>query len=352
MNWGNNRTLRCRRTAWRILYAGICCVTLYGLASAATGGPTPKPQPERSWESYFGVAILPTGRAIVVGDKGVVMITEDQGKTWTRRELVRDGKYYDLYSLAFTADGAHGWVVGDDATIFRTDDQGTTWTPQKAPAGTMGALLKVAVADAQSACASGEHGIILCTSDGGATWNMQKFQDLAFFDIAMTDPTNAWAVGEFSTVLHTDDAGKSWKVQAGGDRMGKPDPLFAIAFANKNDALAVGLTGDSLITTDGGKTWKPADLSVGHRSFYAVSPVPAKPGEFYAGGEEGMAALITDSHVSPVDSGTSNAITAAAFSPRFALAVGLAGTLVRSDDGGQHWYSVTRREQALQSWAQ
>jgi photosystem II stability/assembly factor-like uncharacterized protein len=65
-----------------------------------------------------------------------------------------------------------------------------------------------------------------------------------------------------------------------------------------------------------------------------------------------MAALITGNRVSPVDSGTSNAITSAAFSPRFALAVGLSGTLVRSDDGGQRWYSVTTREQALQTWAQ
>ena len=352
MNLGNNRRIGGQRTAWWVLYAGICCVALYGVASAATGGPQPAPQPERSWENYFGVAILPSGRAIVVGDKGVVMTTEDQGRTWTRQQLVRDGKYYDLYSLAFTADGARGWVVGDNSSIFRTDDHGTTWVPQKAPAGTMGALLKVAVADAQSACASGEHGIILCTSDGGSTWTMQKFQDLGFFDIAMTNPTNAWAVGEFSTVLHTDDAGKSWKVQAGGDRMGKPDPLFAIAFADTNNALAVGLTGSSLVTSDGGKSWKPADLSVGHRSFYTVSPVPAKPDEYYAGGEEGVAALITDGRVSRVDSGTSNAITSSAFSPRFALAVGLSGTLMRSDDGGQHWSSVTSREQALQTWAQ
>jgi photosystem II stability/assembly factor-like uncharacterized protein len=318
----------------------VAVVAFAGVAGAATVAQQSTMQPRRSWENYFGVTILPSGRAVVVGDKGVVMTTDDHGRTWSRQQLKRGKKYYDLYSVGFESAGLHGWTVGDNGTIFHTDDSGATWSQQPAPAGASIALLKVAAIDARKACASGEQGVILCTSDGGVIWNLQKFQDIGFFDIAFADANDGWAVGEFATVLQTNDGGKSWKVQSGGDRMGKSDPYFAIAFSGEHDGLAVGLIGSALESNDSGKTWKASDLSVENRSYYTVSAIPARTGEFYAAGEDGMGVLIARGRVSKVQSGTSNAITSVAFSPQFAIAVGLHGTLLRSDDGGQHWHSV------------
>ena len=306
-------------------------------------------QPDRSWESYFGVAILPSGRVAVVGDKGVVMVTDDQGKTWARQQLVNGIKYFDLYSVGFTADGKNGWAVGDHGTIFHSDDSGSSWRLQKI--ASTDALLKVAVIDAEKVCAVGEHGAVACTSDGGANWNVQQFKDIDFFDLAFTDADNGWAVGEFSTVLNTNDGGKTWKFQTGGDRTAAQDPYFAIAFAGQY-GVVVGQSGAALTSADGGKSWKPADLSIEHRSFYALTAVPTQADEFYAGGENGVAGLITKGQVSELPSGTSSAITSAAFSPRFAMAVGLSGTLLRSDDGGQHWQSLNNEQPALQTRAQ
>jgi len=68
-------------------------------------------------------------------------------------------------------------------------------------------------------------------------------------------------------------------------------------------------------------------------------------------GENGVAALVTGGKASQVQSGTSNAITAVAFSPRLAMSVGLLGTLLRSEDGGQHWHMLNTGGQALQTGA-
>ena len=352
MNRGQNRGIEGLTPAWLTLCACVWFVALSGVAAATPGVQQPTAQPGRSWENYFGVAILPSGRAVVVGDKGVVMITDNQGQTWIRRQLKKGLKYYDLYSVAFAADGSSGWAVGDDGVIFHTDDQGATWSEQKTPAGVSGALMKVAVTGAQKACAAGEHGVIVCTSDGGANWNLQNFGDIGLFDLAFSDADNGWAVGEFETILHTGDGGRSWKVQAGGDRFKATDPYFAIAFGRGHDGLAVGLSGRALETSDGGKTWKPANLSIEHSSYYAIAAAPTRAGAFYVAGEDGVAALVAGAQLSQMQSGTSNAIAAIALSDRFAMAVGLSGTLLRSDDGGQHWNSLNNREQALQNRAQ
>jgi photosystem II stability/assembly factor-like uncharacterized protein len=349
MNRGQYWGIGWLKQVWR---AALCAGVLYACVAgvAAADASNAAPQPDRSWESYYGVAILPTGRVVVAGDKGVVMTTDDGGRTWTRQELKRGPKYFDLYSVAFTPDASRGWAVGDEGVIFRTDDRATTWIEQKGPPGLNSALLKVAVFDAQRFCASGEHGVLLCTSDGGANWNLQKFRDIGFFDVLFTDSNNVWAVGEFATLMHSTDGGKTWQVGNGGE-IGKGDPLFSIAFEG-NQGLAVGLIGTSLQTSDGGKTWQAHELPIGHRSLYTVATVPSQAGEFYAAGEQGLAFLITNGEVTSVPSGVADAIAASAFSPRYGIATGLSGTLLRSDDGGRHWRSLLNKQHMLLTDAQ
>ena len=192
--------------------------------------------------------------------------------------------------------------------------------------------------------------MLLCTSDGGANWNLQKFQDFGFYDVVFTDPNNVWAVGEFATMLHSGDGGKTWQALNGGE-MGKGDPLFSISFDGRQ-GLAVGLIGSALQSGDGGKTWRARELSTGHRSLYTVAAVPTLAGQFYAAGEQGSAALITNGELMTVSSGVADSIAGSAFSPGFGLAVGLSGTLLGSDDGGRHWRSLLNKERALLTQAQ
>jgi len=317
-----------------VLWAGLLTIGRLTIAPAAEGegiGAASRP-----WENYFGVAILPGDRAIVIGDKGVVMTSTDKGGTWTRIQLTKNSQYLDLYSVAFTPDGSRGWAVGDGGTIFRTDDRGTTWTLQSSAATS--ALLKIAVIDAQKACAVGEHGVVICTEDGGANWTVKKFEDLVFFDVVFTDPTHGWAVGEFSTTIRTTDGGKTWNIQTGGKRVVTFDPYFAIVFKSATDGLVLGLNGIDLQTTDGGNTWKAGTLPDQHRSFYAATTVPSDGSTiYYVGGEDGMTARVVDGKVIRTATVTSNSITSVAFSSSFGLAVGLSGTVMRTEDGGQNW---------------
>jgi photosystem II stability/assembly factor-like uncharacterized protein len=302
----------------------------------AEGDQPLRPISGRTWENYFGVAILQGDRAVVVGDKGLIMISDDQGHTWQRRQMKKGFKYYDLYGVAFAPDGVHGWAVGDGGAIFHSNDRGATWSGEESKQ--TAALLKVAAMDAQHACAVGEHGVVLCTTDGGTTWNAKKFEDFVFFDLAFKDSNNGWAVGEFATTLRTTDGGRTWAIQTGGQRNLTSDPSFAIAFENPSNGLILGLNGEDMATDDGGKTWKPGTLAGQHRSFYAATAMP--PGDssgIYIGGQDGVTARVAGGEVLPVPSATANSITALALSPHLGLAVGMGGTIMRSTDEGQHW---------------
>ena len=329
---GNRARLK---SAWRLLLCAVLLTIGWSTAARAADeegvGPASRP-----WENYFGVALLAGDRAVIVGDKGVVMSSTDKGTTWTRIQLTKDRKYLDLYGIAFTPDGSRGWAVGDGGTIFRTDDRGTTWTMQTAPVNS--ALLKIAVIDAQKACAVGEHGVVICTEDGGANWTLKKFEDLVLFDVVFTDPNHGWAVGEFSTTVRTIDGGKTWSIQTGGKRVVTFDPYFAIVFKSTNDGLVLGLNGIDMQTTDGGNTWKAGTLPDQHRSFYSAVAVPTNGSSvYYVGGEDGMTARVVDAKVIRTATVTSNSITSVAFSSDLGMATGLSGTVMRSADGGQNW---------------
>jgi photosystem II stability/assembly factor-like uncharacterized protein len=334
------RTARLK-SIWLLTLCVSLCISCWQTAALATDsgdqqgvGPASRP-----WENYFGVAILSNDRTVVVGDKGVVMTSTNRGSTWTRIQLTKDRIYNDLYSLAFTPDGSRGWAVGDGGSIFRTDDRGSTWKQQTS--GQSAALLKIAVVDAQRACAVGEHGLVLCTDDAGAHWNTQKFEDLVFFDVVFTDSNHGWAVGEFSTTIRTVDGGKTWSVQTGAKRIVTLDPYFAIVFKNTSDGLVLGLNGIDMQTRDGGNTWQAGSLPDQHRSFYAAVAAPANGADvFYVGGEDGITARVIDNKVVRTDTVTSNSITSIAFSSNFGIAVGLSGTVMRSEDGGQNWIEL------------
>jgi DNA-binding MarR family transcriptional regulator len=158
------------------------------------------------------------------------------------------------------------------------------------------------------------------------------------FDVVFTDPTHGWAVGEFSTTIRTTDGGKTWSVQTGAKRIVTQDPYFAIAFLNASNGLVLGLNGIEMQTSDGGNTWQAGTLPDQHRSFYTAVAAPSNGSDvYYVGGEDGITARLIDGKVIRTSTVTSNSITSIAFSSHFGIAVGLSGTVIRTEDDGQNW---------------
>jgi photosystem II stability/assembly factor-like uncharacterized protein len=138
------------------------------------------------------------------------------------------------------ADENNGWAVGQIGIILHTDNGGRTWTPQENPKSVQQTnLFSVQALDANTAWAVGEWGSIITTINGGRTWQDNSlsiglddpsFQWLrptdqvkvrngekVFRDVGLNDiycrplPSKAcWIVGEYGKVLYSQDGGQAW----------------------------------------------------------------------------------------------------------------------------------------------
>jgi photosystem II stability/assembly factor-like uncharacterized protein len=241
-------------------------------------------------------------RGIVVGDRGIVLRTADAGKTWTQVVTPADAKS-DLRGGVLLGP-AGGVVVGNHGTTLLTDDAGATWQRAKTPSDVTNNLRKVVLLKGGTGIAVGGEGTLLRTGDYGETWTRaskptsiasERWAAELWAASFLADGKAGVAVGDKGTILHTDDGGVSW-VQAEGP--GPTGSLQAVALTETWTGVAVGAKGTILWTGNGGRKWERASL------------------------------------VDPVDGD----LWAVAFPAQtVAVAVGAGGTVVRSEDGGRHW---------------
>jgi len=202
-----------------------------------------------------------------------------------------------------------GWAVGDQGTILRTEDGGKTWLAQSLPVPAR--LESVSFVDARNGwCAGGivhpytlhTSAVLFRTQDGGRIWSqlntplMPGLKQLQFRDLRQ-----GWAAGSASPmfptgVFQTMDGGRSWSPCTGPRTSGW---LVLESFDDAN-ALVLGHGGDH--------AW------INRRELRRPDGVSELPPYCFRGAAD-LGALGV-------------------------LAVGDAGTVLRSADRGRTWHSI------------
>ena len=246
-------------------------------------------------------------RLVVVGERGHILISTDDGASWTQAEVPTRV----LLTAVHMHDERTGWAVGHDAVILRSDDGGATWTlVHRAPEEEL-PLLDVWFRDERTGFAVGAYGYFLATDDGGATWTPRTISEDDFHLNALV-PVAQWTAGspgsrqppsrrlyiaaEAGVAYRSDDGGKTWREL--------PSPYAGSWFGglalDENEVLLTGLRGHLFRSKDGGKTW------------------------------------------TEVATGTQATLTGAIRLPSGSIVItGLEGSVLTSDDGG---HSVTARK--------
>ncbi len=291
-----------------------------------------KPEPAPTPEAALASALL-SARALGVAR------SDDGGASWhesfSLRQQPGSSDPAPLLRAVFLADRDRGFAVGDGGMILRTDDGGRTWSSQAQNAALPNArnvaYEEVVFLDAQRGIVGGgldpdvtsftRSPVLLYTTDGGATWSPATIVGLdsppagdsrvprhACFTRSGRGVAADTVSGTFSSdgtvttgfegrfVLITSDAGASWN---GIEReMPLPDDfrLWDVACTGDADFWLVGglqrlpsdvATPYALHSTDGGATWAevavplPGSLTVG-RSVSGASFVAPEHGWFAA----------------------------------------------------------------------
>lgn len=190
-------------------------------------------------------------------------VTEDGGKSWReiRPQFTRIASErnttIDLYSVRFV-NKKRGWVVGSlsrrdqvvDGLVLFTNDGGATWLRQSVPVKSE--LIHLDFTSDERGWIVGAAGTILFTRDAGVTWTKQTSNITgALYHVDFRNERLGWTVGEKGTILRTSDGGESWFAT----KVPVRSSLLSVKFSNEEDGWIVGRSGVILQTEDGGRTW-------------------------------------------------------------------------------------------------
>lgn len=211
-------------------------------------------------------------RIVSVGERGLILRSDDGGRTWTQAPVPASAGLTAVYF----ADAKNGWAVGHVETILRTTDGGDSWELVHFDPENAQPLLDVCFSDASHGVAVGAYGIVYVTADGGAVWSQVPFKpdplpgaatvesdedDMEVgIDLGFEFHLNAIARGpgarmyigaEAGRLFRSDDDGAHWR------ELPSPyDGSFHGVLPLEGDALlAYGLRGNLFRSDDGGNSW-------------------------------------------------------------------------------------------------
>ncbi|MBI2515576.1 MAG: hypothetical protein HYV95_01555 [Opitutae bacterium] len=242
-------------SAARRLFIGLACSAACLLTAPAPAAETSELAPLAAKALLLGVARA-GDRFIAVGDHGNIVVSADNGQTWTQSLAPTRA----LLTAVSFPDAQHGWAVGHEGVILATADAGKTWTRQDDGKDLDSIFLDVLFLDAQRGFTVGAYGKFMATQDGGKTWTAgHPGAEEAHYNTISAGP-NGWLylAGESGTLLTSPDSGVSWtraEVPYDGS-------LFAAIPLDQRTVVVAGLRGHILTSPDNGASWEPRDSDV------------------------------------------------------------------------------------------
>ncbi|ABS62778.1 conserved hypothetical protein [Parvibaculum lavamentivorans DS-1] len=273
-------SLRYRGTAHDALF-DISFDNSFGIAVGGGGTVLASEDGGLSWAHYVrpdtSLALLGViaegGKRFAVGQSGQIFRLD--GDSWSPLESGTDAR---LFSIALGHNGLVV-VVGGFGTILVSHDNGATWSaatidwmpilndyvePHLYAVQIQNGVITVA----------GEFGLILRSLDDGASWTVAHRGEASIFDFSIDQKGLGLAVGQEGLVLATADGGASWRES--GRLSGTP--LLGV-WQSGARAFAVGIRG-GYASNDGGRNWKSvtrSDIETGWYQAVASSASRDKP---------------------------------------------------------------------------
>ena len=259
--------------------------------------------------------------------------------------------------LAVTRAGARIVAVGDRGVVLLSDDDGATFHQSKVVPTRATLTSVVFLADGKTGWAAGHWGVVLGTLDAGETWAMERDDtsvDQPLFTVGFTSPQDGYAAGLWSLLVATHDAGKTWQAMQlpkapgkDGGGGGSGPNLFSLFSTAKGTLLLAGEQGLVYRSADSGKTWSAIETG-GKGTLWAG--LSLRSGALLVAGLGGKVYRSDDDGLTwkAVDSTTKSSITAVSqLSGGGIVAVGLDGVVLTSADDGMTFKATYQPERTV-----
>lgn len=232
------------------LLGALLCAALAFPARAAFQDPLDLParvmdNPER--RSLQAVA-LAGQRLVAVGARGLIIVSDDEGVSWRQSPGPVQS---DLVAVQFPT-ATQGWAVGHDGVILHSQDAGKTWQKQFDGRQAKDAFSRHYQAKAATGDEASQAALELVER------NYAVGPALPLLDVWFEDARRGYAVGSFGTLLATQDGGRTWEPWL--DRIENEDVL------NLNAVRGVG--GNVYIAAESGMIYR---LDRGAGRFEAIT---------------------------------------------------------------------------------
>ena len=248
-----------------------------GLAVGAHGAILESLDDGKSWSaldslgelSLMAIAMVPE-RSIVVGQQGAIFVAA--GTEPYRR--VDSGSTERLLSVALDEASGRAVVVGGFGTVLISNDAGETWNAELLDweslneEGLVAHLYDVEITPQGEIFIIGEFGLVLSSTDGGSTWQTRAQGDESLFALHLSADGIGYAVGQDGVMLRSRDNGQSWQRLDTGTR----GNMLDVWASPEQEVVVVGIR-TLLRSSDGGDSWTSAgDRSVERAWYQALAP--------------------------------------------------------------------------------
>lgn len=209
------------------------------------------------------------GRLIAVGASGLVILSDDSGRSWRQARVPVSAT---LTAVDFPAPG-QGWAVGHAGVILHSADGGETWQRQFDGRDANAALLEYARAQRERL----ETELAALEASGEAS--AEEIDELAYrvedaifleedaqlavdtgpadplLDVAFFDERRGFASGAYGMLLRTDDGGASWEIAIGGLDNPNRFHLYSVLLTAGEGIYIAGEAGLLFRSIDGGSSF-------------------------------------------------------------------------------------------------
>lgn len=166
-------------------------------------------------DSFLGLTVLSPTRVLAYGAFGLMLRSDDAGRTWSRQQVIEEG--FDRHITRVVSAGEMLLLVGESGTLAKSTDGGGTWTRLESPYE--GSYFGAAVTPGGALLVFGMRGNVFRSADGGTTWEKVALTTrLPFFGALTRGDRSIVLTGGMGWLAVSDDDGRSFRLRRAASR--------------------------------------------------------------------------------------------------------------------------------------